>query len=203
MHCGCKNYLKIAKYNICCEAFPLLSLPPPPALSPLPSCSTYSLQLFLSLSRFLHPPMPRTGQSLHKSCPHLSAGRIAFLLHFSRSLRPSTAHIIRILSFLGFRQGTEASSWPCHATPLGLQLTIAVTTNSYLVQGVLSAQGYCSPGVSLPLNLASGLFSLQYRNCIHQGWFVLSLPTHSSSLRVLLCFTSQWSLHLLPVRIYL
>lgn len=124
-------------------------------------------------------------------CPHLSAEPIAFLLHFSRSPGPSTAHIIRIASFLGFRQATEASSWPCCATPLGLQLTIAATTNSYLVHGVLSAQGYCSPGVSLPLNLASGLFSLQYRNCIHQGWFVLSLPTHSSSLRVLLCFTSQ------------
>lgn len=66
MHCGCKNYLKIAKYNICCEAFPLLSLPPPPALSPLPSCTTYSLQLFLFLSWFLPAPCPGLG-SLHKS----------------------------------------------------------------------------------------------------------------------------------------
>lgn len=173
MHCGCKNYLKIAKYNICCKAFPLLSLPPPPALSPLPSCPTYSLQLFLFLSWFLPAPCPGLGSLCTSPCPHLSAEPIAFLLHFSRSPGPSTAHIIRIASFLGFRQAPEASSWPCCATPLGLQLTIAATTNSYLVHGVLSAQGYCSPGVSLPLNLASGLFSPQYRNCIHQGWFVL------------------------------
>jgi len=27
-HCGCKDHLNIAKHNVCCETFPLLSLPP-------------------------------------------------------------------------------------------------------------------------------------------------------------------------------
>lgn len=75
--CACKDYLKIAKHNVCCEAFPLLS-PPPASCAVTRAVLPYLLPPALPFPLQLPPPsMPRTGQSLHKCCPCVSAGSVA------------------------------------------------------------------------------------------------------------------------------
>lgn len=209
-HCtarrGCKSYLKIAKHNVCCEAFPLLSLPPVSwSVSPATlSYFTSSRSSFFFLSS-QPPPLPWPGRGSPCTSPVLTS-----LLSPSLSIEflkvPGTQHCARYLNRI--RLGIQASNKGLFL-PLPCNSPGSATHNSSdykLLPGRLSA--FC-PRLLLsrcftPIEFGFGVIFPTIRELYSSGLdcFVASYP-QLQSLWVPLCFTSHWSLHLLPVRIYL